>query len=262
MRLRFSSKKTSSLSPQVSAAAVSVPSAIDRAASFAGCRNTTRTHCRPSSRAIGKFPPAPGVGHLATVARLLRSTTTTERSSGRFTKMCSPPLWRRKLPQLDVGELAIALDIDDRESAATVAHEDTLLVRLDADVVCVIPELDRWPFLEGRAVKDPQRPVPAARDVECVRGAHVADALRFSKALQPLQSPLCSQIDHAHAPVSELRHEQTLPPKIHCDVIDSPPDLAERDLCFEAERRRFLAMCRCDEDRAERNQDRAYPSRQ
>src|SRR5215203_5453225 len=78
MRLRFSSKKTSSLSPQVSAAAVSVPSAIDRAASFAGCRNTTRTRCRPSSRAIAKFPPAPGVGHLATVDRLLRSTTTTQ----------------------------------------------------------------------------------------------------------------------------------------------------------------------------------------
>src|SRR5215212_7157582 len=147
MRLRFSSKKTSSLSPQVSAAAISVPSAIDRAAIFAGCRNTTRTRCRHSSSVIGKFPPAPGVGHLATVARLLRSTTSTERSSGRFTKMRSPPLSRRKLRRrLDVGELAIALDIDDRESAATVAHEDTLLVRLDADVVCVIPELDRRPF--------------------------------------------------------------------------------------------------------------------
>src|SRR5215212_3418238 len=208
MRLRFSSKKTSSLSPQVSAAAISVPSPIDRAASFAGCRNTTRTRCRPSSRAIGKFPPGPGLG-----------------------------------------ELAITLDIDDRERAATVAHVHTLFARLDADVVCVIPELDRRPFLETRAVKDPERPVSAARDVECVRGAHIADALRLSKALQPLQSPLCSQTDHTHGPVSELRHEQTLPGKIHSHMIDSPPDLAERDLCFEAERRRFLAPCRCDGDR-------------
>src|SRR5215203_783543 len=164
--------------------------------------------------------------------------------------------------QLDVGELAIALDIDDRESAATVAHEDTLLVSLDADVVCVIPELDRRPFLKARAVKDPERPVPAARDVECVPGAHIADALRFSKALQPLQSPLCSQIDHAHGSVSELRHEQTLARKIHRHVIDSSADLAERNFCFEAERRRFLATCRRDGDRAERSQDCAYPSRQ
>ena len=72
--------------------------------------------------------------------------------------------------QLDVGELAMILGIEDRESAATVAHEHSLPVRLDADVVCVIPELHRLPFLEARTVKDPQRPVPAARDVECVRG--------------------------------------------------------------------------------------------
>ena len=164
--------------------------------------------------------------------------------------------------QLDVGEFAIILGIEDRERAVAVAHEHTLLVRLDAHVVCVIPELDRLPFLEARAMKDPQRPVPAARDVEGVRRAHIADPLRFSKSLQPLQSPLCSQLDHTHGPVAELRHEQTLPGKIHCHVIDSPADLAERDLCFEAKRRRFLTTCRCDGDGAERNQDRAYPSRQ
>src|SRR5215213_6505237 len=145
MRLRFSSRKTSSLSPQVSAAAVSVPSAIERAASFAGCRNTTRTRCRPSSRAIGEvsararsWPSCDGRSaisvhddHRAIIGQIHEDAFPAALETEAF----------RMGRQLDVGELAIAPDIDDRESAATVAHEHTLLDRLDADVVCVLPEL-------------------------------------------------------------------------------------------------------------------------
>src|SRR5829696_7188171 len=233
MRLRFSSKKTSSLSPFVEG----------------HWEVSARPRSRPSCD--GRSAIAVHDDHRAIIGQIHEDSFPAALETEAF------GMGR----QLDLGELAIALGIDDRERAATVAHVHTLFARLDTDVVCVIPELDRSPFLEPRAVKEPQRAVPAARDLECVRGAHVADALRLSKALQPLQSPLGSQVDHTHGPVSELSHEQTLPGKIHSHMIDSPADLAERDLCFEA-KRRSLATCRCDGDRAERNQDRAYPSRQ
>src|SRR5215203_3482198 len=119
MRLRFSSMKTPSLSPQVSAAAVSVPSAIERAAIFAGCRNATRTRCRPSFE-----------GHWEVSARPRSRPSCDGRSAiavhddhraiiGQIHEDAFPAALETEAfgmgRQLDVGELAIALDMDHRE---------------------------------------------------------------------------------------------------------------------------------------------------
>src|SRR5829696_3533647 len=117
MRLRFSSKKTSSLSPFVEG----------------HWEVSARPRSRPSCD--GRSAIAVHDDHRAIIGQIHEDSFPAALETEAF------GMGR----QLDVGELAIALDIDHRESAATVAHEDTLLVRLDADVVSSSPSLIAGP---------------------------------------------------------------------------------------------------------------------
>src|SRR6266508_10168 len=180
------------------------------------------TCLRYSSSAIGKFSPKRPVDHFATILPSVRSTTASEPASGRFTNTRFPLKSLRVPAERNIGQLAPRLSIDPGQAAAAMTHEYARLRRVEADIIGVFPDIDTPILLQVWSLEDPHRAVPRARDVERIEPRHVAKPLRLSETGDPANQLWRSKIDHAHAPVAELRHEQPPASEIDRHVIDPP----------------------------------------
>ena len=132
----------------------------------------------------------------------------------------------------NVGDLAVARRVDHGQSTLAVADEYPAGRHIGPHVIGVVAKLDAASRGEIGACEDVNRSVARVRNIDLVRGAHVADALRLAKSAKRAERAHGLEIDHSYRVIAELGNEQALAAGIDREMIDPAAYLAERDLAL------------------------------
>src|SRR6185437_10891440 len=108
---------------------------------------------------------------------------------------------------------------------------------VDAHIVRIVAELDAAARREILAAIEVNRAVARIGDIERVSRRKVADALRLREADDAMNHRAGLEVDDADAVIAKLGDEEALTREVDGEVVDPAFDRAERDLCFEDERR-------------------------
>jgi len=117
-----------------------------------------------------------------------------------------------------------------------VTDEHMPAKRIDPYIVGIGAELDAREWGQIIAAQDPERAVAAISDIDRIARRLITHTLRLSHPGHPDLYLAGSQIDRAHAVITELGDEEALPPQIDRQVIDAAAHFTKQDFGFERER--------------------------
>src|SRR3954453_15448834 len=120
--------------------------------------------------------------------------------------------------------------INNRKRALAIADQHLAALRIDADIIRIVAQIDATQQREIIGAHEAYRPVSRIGDIERIGRVLLADALRLLEAAHRAdQFPVCN-VDHADTVVAEFRDGPPLPLEIDGEVIDSAAYGTKRDL--------------------------------
>ncbi len=135
----------------------------------------------------------------------------------------------------DIGNFGPGRRINDRNAAFAVTDENTIGLRIDANIVRVVTKLDASARSVVGTLEQANGPVARVCNVQSIGRRHITDALRLAKACDGLDQFPAFEIDDANGVITEFGHEQSLASGIDCEMVDAAPDLAKWHFRFEFE---------------------------
>src|SRR5437763_15503962 len=93
--------------------------------------------------------------------------------------------------QANVGDLLAAPRVNNGQSTTSIADEDTMPVRVDSNIVGVLPKLNVSRRREVLSVQQAHRAIAGAGHINGVGRWLVGDALRLTKSVQGPQQLAC-----------------------------------------------------------------------
>ena len=135
-----------------------------------------------------------------------------------------------------VPNLAAGRRINHGQRAAAVSNEDSLICRINANIVGVAAELNPVRGIVVPSFKQSHRTVTGIGDIERIGRGLVADTLRFFQPSNCANQFAIGEIDNSQGIVAQFGNEQSLPLQINRHVIDAAAHLAQRDFGLELER--------------------------
>ncbi len=135
--------------------------------------------------------------------------------------------------ELDVGDLASAGWIDDRQCTIAIRHKHAIADRIRAHVIGILAQRDPRDRSIIIPAENCSRSIAAVGDVQAIRRRMVAKALRLAQTRNDLHDLVGVEVDDRHRVVFELGDKQAIAREIDRQVVDAAANFAQRDFSFQ-----------------------------